>query len=345
MSRFRTLAAIFSPTYRAGRPDGEVLRRGGALGPSLVVVPRAECAYRRFDFSQLRPKQRPGAARLAATRHEPVAGAPFHVAWTSGIAHVWWWLDGPSRALPDQAGWLPESLLRGVPPEDGARLLATLRGYEGQGWLDGRLACSQWWPRVPDGAQWGRFARGCGLPAGSPPGPVEVPLQAAPWGDRASGIAALPPAQAERFAWQGLALFFAVLLGWQATGLAYWSVVGSRTEARLESLRATSTPLLDARDRAQAARAELERLRLLQVGVDDQALMVEVGRRLPEGSVLAGWEREGPVLRFAVRTDDVDPRTYVTALETMPGVAGLQASPEAGAMLVEVELADARDGT
>lgn len=302
------------------------------------MVPRAECAYRQFDLGNLRPRHRSGAARLAASRHEPVPGAPFHVAWTGGIAHVWWWLDGPVDTVHPQAGWIPESLLRGVQVADGARLVAGLRGVEGQGWINGFLACSQWWPRLPDAAQWARFTRGCGLPAGMVPEPLQVPIHPVPWGDRARGVAALPPAQAERFAWQGLAIFFAVLLGWQATGLVHWSFVGARTEARLEALRATSLPLLDARDRAEAARVEIDRLRTLQVGVDDQALMVEVARRLPDGDALAGWDREGPLLRFAVRTSDIDPRTYVAALERMPGVANLQATPEAGAMLVEMEL-------
>ena len=316
-----------------------MLRRGGALGPSVLVVPRAECAYRRFDFAHLQEKQRPGAARLAAMRHEPVAGAPFHIAWTAGIAHVWWWLEAPDPGSAPATSWIPESVLRGPPPADGARLLAMLRGFEGQGWTDGRLACSQWWPRVPDVAQWAKFTRGCGISAAAVPEPVDAAIAPRAWGDGRSGLGAVPPAVAEGFAWRGLAVLFALLLGWQLTGLGYWSYVAGQTEARLESLRSSSTPLLDARDRAEGARAELERLAALQTGVDDQFLMVEVARRLPEEDMLAGWEREGNALRFAVRTSDIDPRTYVAALEGIAGVDQLQASPEAGAMRIELELA------
>jgi hypothetical protein len=337
MTRFRTLAAIFSPTYRSASADRAVLRRGGVLGPTVEVAPRADCAYRRFEFGHLPPRQRAGAARLAVGRHEPVAGAPVHVAWTGGVAHAWWWLEAPPMPAAGHPSWLPETLLRPPVAGDAARLLAMVRGFEGQYWQQGVLRASQWWPAVPGQDSWGRFLRACGAPQGPVPDPLQLPLASRPWGDRAR-IGGWSPARAETLAWRSVALLGAFLLAWQLTGLLHWQAAATRAQERLEEFRAKASPLLDAREQAEAARAELERLALLQQGVDDQRLMVEVARRLPEGDALSAWQREGARLQFSVATAVTDPRIYVAALEGMPGVLEVQASPDGGGMRVQVVL-------
>lgn len=337
MTRFRTLAAIFSPTYRSASADRTVLRPGGPLGPAVEVAPRADCAYRRFEFGHLQPRQRAGAARLALVRHEPVAGAPVQVAWTGGVAHAWWWLDTSAGLEAGRPSWVPETLLRPASREDAPRLLAMVRGFEGQYWQDGILRASQWWPVVPGEEAWGRFLRACGAPTGPVPDPLSLPLASRPWGDRAR-IGGWSPERVETLAWRGIAVLGVFLLAWQLTGLVHWQAAAAGAEARVEEYRSRASPLLDAREQAEAARAELERLARLQRGVDDQALMVEVARRLPEGDALSAWQREGARLQFSVETASTDPRIYVEALESMPGVLELQASPDRGAMRVQAVL-------
>lgn len=344
MTRFKTLAAIFSPTYRSASADRAVLRRGGPLGPTVEVAPRADCAYRRFEFGHLQRRQRAGAARLAIVRHEPVAGAPVRIAWTGGVAHAWWWLDPPAGLQAGRQSWVPETLLRPASREDAPRLLAMVRGFEGQYWQDGVLRASQWWPAVPGEDPWGRFLRACGAPPGPAPDPAALPLASRPWGDRAR-IGGWSPDRVETLAWRGIAVLGVFLLAWQLTGLVHWKAAAARAESRVEEFRTRASPLLDAREQAEAARAELERLARLQRGVDDQRLMVEVARRLPEGDALSAWQREGARLQFSVGTAATDPRIYVAALETMPGVLEVQASPDGGAMRVQAVLAagDAAD--
>src|SRR5690606_19578108 len=124
------LAAIFSPTRRLAEAGGEgaLVRAGGALGGVQWVVPRSRLAYRQFELPNVPARQRDGAARIAARRVEAQPGARFHVAWTGNTAHVWSW--DPGEAAPDdaEASWIPESLLRMPPREDGLRLLAQVEG-------------------------------------------------------------------------------------------------------------------------------------------------------------------------------------------------------------------------
>ena len=69
------LTTLFSPTRRLGGPEPRVLHAGGALGPVEWVIARADCHYRRLDFSQLPARQRAAAAAVAVRRQEPAPGA------------------------------------------------------------------------------------------------------------------------------------------------------------------------------------------------------------------------------------------------------------------------------
>src|SRR5690606_36537450 len=101
-----------------------------------------------------------------------------------------------------ESGWIPETLLRAKPAGDGPRLLAMMRGVEGQVWREGGLRASQWWPAPPDAATWRRFLRAAGLATGDDTVPEPETL---PWADRscADRPAGLPgsPAALERVAW------------------------------------------------------------------------------------------------------------------------------------------------
>lgn len=342
MKQLRTLAAIFSPHYRCSEAGGAVLLPGGRLGTVVEVAARSACAYRQFDFSHLRPRQRAGAAQLASARQEPVAGSPAHVSWTGGLAHVWWWLDAPAGVPRSGGSWIPETLLRAAPADgDGVRLVRMLRGFEGQHWSGGLLRGSQWWPDTPTPDQWSRFMRACAIPAIAAPPPVGVDASR-PWGTRPrrGGMA---PDRIERNAWRATALLLAASLGWHVAGLAAWSQADARLESELDRARATSAPLLGARERAEGARVEIERLTALQEGVDDQELMVDIARRLPKEDSIGAWQREGRRLQFSIRSSATDPRPYVEALEGLSGIVDLQASPEAGGMRIELTLAGGPD--
>lgn len=337
----KTLAAIFSPTWRLIGPDPATLRRGGPLGALEWVVPRAECHYRRLDFAALPARQRPAAARIAAARHEPVSGASVCIAWTGPVAHVWYWPQPQPSAGDEETRWIPETLLRAPPATDGPRLLRLLRGFEGQLWRERHLVCSQWWPQLPDLEEWRRFLRACGLGTEdlrAVPEPVTEPWAETPWADLRRGLFG-SPAAVERLAWTGGLAALALVLGWQLAAQATWAAAHRDLQARIETLRARATPLLDARERAEAARQALEEFSSFQRGVNDYALMAEIAARLPKDSRFAAWHREGARLQVSVRSPDADPRHFVAAFDKHPRLADVVATPaEAGVMRLDFTL-------
>ncbi|HZH44669.1 MAG TPA: hypothetical protein VEY50_11365 [Lysobacter sp.] len=324
----KTLAALFSPTRRLIGPEGLCVARGGVFGALEWVVPRAQCLYRRIDFSALPPRQRLGAARIAARQHEPVEGAPAHVVWTGPVAHMWLWAEPSAWIKSAEEGWVPESLLRAPPAVDGLRLLKLVSGVEGQYWRQGELHASQWWSERPSPEQWRLFVRACGLGPGQAhpmPEPVDAPW-ASPWGDVRRGLPA-SPARLERWAWTAAAWGLAAVLGWQSAALVRWQQAHADLGERLEALRARSVPLLAARERAENARASLLHLRELQRGVSDYSLMADVIAKLPKDSRLTGWLREGGKLEVAVKSAERDPRAFVAAFERHPLLADASAAP------------------
>lgn len=340
MRSHNRLAAVFSPTRRLLGAEQAALRAGGLLGGLEWVVPRADCRYRRTDFSHLPARQREPAARLASRRMEARPGARSHIAWTGGIAHAWTWPDAGERLGAGDAGWIPESLLRRPPAEDGLRLLQQVRGYEGQCWRDGILAASQWWPEVPGADAWRRFVRACGLPpgAGDPvPEPVGVGWSE-PWGDRSRRMPA-SPALLERWAWMAGIGLLCFGLGWQLAGQAYWRAAQSRLGSRIDALRAQASPLLAARERADAARDALLDLQALDAGSDDYRLMAAVVAPLPEDARFASWQRDEKTLQVAVQSADTDPRHFVAAFAGEGSLSNVVATPGQGTMGLGFDLA------
>jgi hypothetical protein len=342
MSLRNRLAAIFSPTRRLAGPEPVTVRAGGALGGVQWVVPRAECLYRRMDLSGLPPRQRAAAARIAARRHEPRPQASFHVAWTGGIAHVWTWTAFAGDGAAGEDEWIPESLLRAPPREDGVRLLRQVAGVEGQCWQGGVLQASQWWAAPPAPAEWLRFVRGCGFgPEQAEPMPEpQAPAWSEPWGDRLRGLPASPRIL-ERWAWIAGIAVIALALGWQGAAAIEWSLAQHRVDARMEALRARAAPLLSARERAESARDALLALRDLQGGIDDYRLMAEVIAPLPKDARLVAWQREDTRLLVTVQSEDLDPRHFVSAYDGKPLLSNVIATPAEGAMGLAFNLAPA----
>jgi hypothetical protein len=343
------LAALFCPTRSLIGSEADVVQPGGAFGGRQWIVPRAQLQYRRLDLSNLTSRQRGPAAQLATARHLPSPGSRSHLAWSGGIAHLWIWSPPASDVVDAQARWIPESLLRPASRADGPRLLAMVEGYEGQVWSQGVLASSQWWPLVPDAEAWRRFVRAAGLEAEA--NEVPAPLQAgwaAPWAEQRLDLAAAGGAGRERMAWIAVAAVLALALGWQLTGLLRWHNAGEQLARDLEMTRAQLAPVLSARERAEAAQAEAQRLRGLQVGASDYALTARVITRLPQGSSLKSWVREPDKLTVKVGSSLTDPRLFVAAFAQDPELAQVSATPqssEAGVMLLEFDLTATREAT
>ncbi|TKS52808.1 hypothetical protein E4582_11245 [Luteimonas yindakuii] len=339
------LRALFFPTRRLLTADATQVLAGGALGGVEWVVPRARCQYHRAEFSGLTPRRRQAAAALAARQHETAPTARSQVAWSGAVAHIWVWSENADEAAPPGAefAWTPESLLRPAPALDGVRLLRLVDGFEGQYWRDGVLRASRWWGEPPRADAWGRFLRGCGLPAGTDVAVPEDPGWARqPWASRGWRLPA-SPARLERIAWQGVFGLLVLLAGWQLAAALTWAVARERLDSSLASLRAQATPLLEARERAETARGTLEGYRrLAEDGLSDYALMADVATGLPDDGQLRAWQRDRERLQVQVASAEADPRRFVSAYQSSDTLGETSATPgRDGAMQIDFVLATA----
>lgn len=341
MNQLNRLTALFLPTRRLVNDDQGRVSRGGIFGGQQWVVGRGQCRYRREDLHRLPARQRLQAARLAATRHRPSPDAHVHMAWSDGIAHLWFWDAGEAATVEVQRRWIPESLLLAPPPVDGVRLLKLAQGYEAQYWQKGDLAGSQWWEQLPGSEAWLRFVRSAGLDPVAyqqVPEPVELPWSEQPWGEtrwaqRLNGLLN------EKTGWVLLAAALMAGLGWQLASWQRWYAAGSQATAQVERMRQQVAPLLAAREQAEQAQGELERLQALRSPHDDFVLMADVAARLPEGSVLTGWRRETEKLQVAVRSSEADPRAFVVAFAEDARLSGVAVTPlPGGGMQLAFEL-------
>lgn len=331
------LKAIFSPTRRLVDPARTLLQRGGLLGGVQMVVPRAELTYRRLDFSALPARQRASAARIAILQVQPARTTQSRIAWKDGIAHVWSWV--PPDARPPRAPWVPESLLIRPPASaDATRLVGLARGVEGQVWQGGQLLASRWWPEKPDAAAWHRFLRSAGLGAEGAPPEIEAIPPGLPWAllkDR--GTASTQTT--ERIAWRVALGGLAVALGWQWAARDVWRAAQADLETRTRAARIATAPLLDARERAETARAATERYASLRQMTSDYMLMAQVIAPLPPESKLMVWQRQGTKLLAGVQAPESDPRKFVAAYERSPLLSDAKATlVDTGQMRLEFEL-------
>ncbi|PZQ32584.1 MAG: hypothetical protein DI562_03265 [Stenotrophomonas acidaminiphila] len=293
-------------------------------------------------------RKRLQAGKLAAIRHKPSPAALTCVAWTGGIAHFWFWVAPDVHEAGTERRWLPESLLQPLPAGDGIRLLGLSHGYEAQYWHKGALASSQWWEQLPGSDAWSRFVRATGLdPAVLPdvPMPSRLPWSEQHWGE-ISWSQRLAGLLDERTAWLLLFAALAVGLGWQASALLRWQSAGKQLSTRVEHMRTEVGPLLVAREQAEQARAELERLQALRSSNDDYVLIARIASHLPDGSTLVNWRRDADKLQIAVRSEETDPRAFVVAFEHVPRLSGVAVTPLAdGIMQLAFELPTAGDAT
>lgn len=344
MNLRKKLAALFSPTRRLIGVDEPVVQQGGVLGGQQWVVPRSECQYRQADLSALPPRQRAAAAGLAAKRYQPTSDAVAYIGLRRGIAHLWIWASPPKEVASGEQRWLPETLLLPPPSQDGPRLLRLARGTEGQLWEEGQLLLSQWWPQAPDADAWQRFLRAGGLePGGEVPAPLPLSW-AVPWDEGRRSPLPGSAVGRERLAWLAVGAGIALLLGWELTGLARWSLAGERLATRLDVTRTEIAPVLAAREHAEQAQAEAARLRGLQNGTSDYELMAQVVTALPEGTRFSSWSRQGGKLKVKLAGGEQDPRRYVAAFAGHPLLAEASAVPAGGAMLMEFTLPASKEG-
>lgn len=335
--------ALFSPGRSLPGETPGLRQAKGLFGAQEWVIPRRDCQYRKQDFRALPPRKRPMAARLAAARFLPSADARIHLAWQEGIAHYWIWTP-PQDSPSVYRRWLPESLLYPPPTQEGVRLLSLCEGVEGQYWSNGVLAASQWWAHRPSEAEWLTFLRAAGASTGGGelPEPVALAWLDRPWAHAGGGLS-MDADTAERVAWMASAGLLLAVSGWQLASLMRWDAEAAKEAVRLEVARSRAAPLQAARERAEAAAAQIADLRELEPEYTDYDWMARIGAKLPNGASLAGWSREPGKLRVLVRGGDADPRRYIEAFVQSPPFDDLTATVSgSGNILLEFALPQPR---
>ncbi len=290
-----------------------------------MLVARDWCIFLTVDCANVPKKQRDRFLELAVRRAAPFQAPGFDVAWQGDHAAVWVWPTARVGSLPDaerppeNAAFLAEARHLGAARADAVEALATSGGIDGRVWRDGRLVASRFWRQCPPESEWQLFLRGAGADAGLPLAPVESgSITSRPW-DRPTSktlhqtllglgwrtwltVPTLTAAMAF-----GLWLGYVVRLGWDISSL----------RADVERLTRSAGTILDAKERADRARAAIEAHLALRSPIDTTTVADTLATAL-QGQT---WELQNLSvdelggLAATVRVSAADPAQLVAALE------------------------------
>lgn len=287
------------------------------------VLARGFCAYTVLEGASVPPRKRRAFAAMAVSRWAPFADAHSHVEWVGDRAMVWAWsqarvLAGPDDTrLPSPRRIWPESLLRGQPARDGEELVAMDEGVEGRAWRDGVMIASRWWMETPDLPEWNEFRRGAGLPPASAVPALDAhALAERPWAaQKAIGLGEAFGHYRDYLAVAaaGIAatVLAALLVGVLALKVSNWQLdqdIAEREQA-LEKI-------IDARDRAQRARAAIDADLALRPPAGQVELLALVSRLMRGNWQLVEWKlTDAQSLEVTAKVLNADPGAIVTAWE------------------------------
>ena len=325
-----------------------VLRKGPLPAPSICVVPRANCAFRRtrlvgssrnaLKAAQLKAQKEalPGedGSIIVPDKGEEVASAT-----AAPMAGLWSFAKHASHT----GRYLPESLAQ-LPLARGARLVQGLSGFEGQIWIDKNIVASRWWPKSPAPQQWDTFMRA----AQEELGPLSIPLPPAakvPWRDDISGLSLDKDQIAHWISPRNIAAIMATALicGYTYIGGQYVreTLALSKAETQTASLSEETEMILSQRRRALANMRYARQYDSL--GQNDELLQA-----ISALSSVLGMSGLA-IQRFSLRQNQIDTRLVgeeeisipdaVSLLEAAPALSNVSVSLDAqGAVRVIADL-------
>lgn len=293
-------------------------------GARPLLLSRALYRTRVIDLSGVRARERHEAIALQLAAWAPfdAPGYAVGLAGTRALAFAWdaarieGLLSVPGGTVaqtPKRTIW-PEGLLR-PPLQEGLRLHVCLDGVEAQAWHGGLPLESQWWPSLPDEAQWRAFLHGrvASTHGDAPPRDAGTPWRSRPW------LRAVPPEALdrqgsgwERLLWGGLATVLAVAAGMrghehQQAHAAHEAAVAERAQGRNEA-----APLAAQREQVLRDQARLDRLSVATGGVPVIEMLGSLSQGLPaKGLLLRDLKLEGSLIRLALGMSPELPRSEV----------------------------------
>lgn len=292
-----------------------------------------------LDASKTPSKQRKEFAALAVRRAAPFPDPDFDIAWSAdGTAALWYWSRSRVKALAAaepgrRKRFVAEALYAGFPREQGVELLQLDEGVEARAWKTGRLCASRWWSDSPSAEQWQDFLRGAGqalVPSLSGPEPIATSLSDAPWNRQATGTEKLQLSGLEQYlpkAAFACGATFLLIVGAELGGIARAQLDVWRARSTATDLDAPLQRILDARDTADHASAEIESMLSLHSLRPTTSLMAEVVRLLPgKDWQVRKWSQPTPdTLEVNVIAPGINTETLVSSLEDSPMFKGVTA--------------------
>ncbi len=244
----------------------------------------------------LTASQRKSALKLQVEALSPYSHTGFQVVWSGNLAQVWFWDEAriaSQRPPKKRVQTLPQTLLQ-PPLDEGIRLLQHLHGYEGQYWAQGQLHASQYWRVEPNRETWLAFQREAGVAAEAQQTDVPSPQQLE-WLDQ-------PYARVAQFELSGLAgklpvLWYSAIAAllllaiWHGVAYLKYRQANELLEARAEILREAASGVLETRNAALDALAQLEQLQALLQRPNTLQIMDDLLGILPQGIHIKSWKQ------------------------------------------------------
>lgn len=285
-----------------------------------------------LDAGKLPAKQRKAFAALSIKRASPFPDPDFDTAWNpDGTALVWYWSRSRVNALAStepgkRKRFVAEALHVGQPLEHGSQLLQLAAGVEGRIWKSGRLVASRWWEETPTPELWRQFLRSAGTaPADTTTAPDPIPAAPArtSWGQQPSGNGALKLGGLDQYlpkATFALAVLLLLAAGLELGSIARAQIDILRAKSRATSLDAPLKRILDARDVADKASAEITGLLTLHGLRPTTSMMAELTRLIPGSEwQLKQWNQTTPdTLEISLIAPGSNPEQLVKAWESSP---------------------------
>lgn len=317
-----------------------VERRGGPVERLVlgerVVISRALCHFETMNaLPGGQSLRRYEAAKLSARARTPIADPAFYFDWGKDQIGVWSWPKSLTADLTDFEGEiLPETVLH-PPLQDGARLMATIDGYEGQVWSDGQLKASRWWPSQPGDADWASFLRVTRSAGADQHRPVaedliltDRPAHGQPYTALVDRVKSISLRDMTALALLCIAVPGLYLLGqW-----AQLSQTRASASAELSALSEETAEIGAARQTAQAASSELALYAQALNRRHPAELLASVSEELARFSIrLDAFEQNDDLLSLNLNADaDFAPEALVRAMESNPLMNSVRLEPGRG---------------
>lgn len=295
-----------------------------------IVVGRDYCQYSCLKLAHVPRAKRERALKNQIDLLSAWADVDYSVAWQNGYAQVWFWSRQEIESLlntgDEEAGalgnlyrpkFLSEVLYWVKPSSPGLHLFKAHNGCDLQYWDNGLLRGSQWYANAPSQQQLQRFCRSQGL--SSVVGELVVDQavsEGALWDGVTSSVWSHFFERRSQIA-VGLVALSLLIMSLQLTAIARWYVEESSLEEQTKELSLSANELINARNQARSARAEVSELRRLLSMPDPLATQLKVFKHLPHDLKLnlQTWERNINQVDMTVEGQIPDTLSLVQALE------------------------------